>query len=186
MSTLEMVTLLPRSASVRERLEEYSIPEPNSGCWLWLRGVSQEGYGRLRVNGKAQSAHRVSYEEYVGPIPDGLYVCHHCDTPGCINPEHLFVGTNQDNMADRANKGRALGEKNNAAKLSDKDVVEIADLIREGNCFQTEIAARYGVTDKLVSHIKLGLRWAHLTGASKGHPITKRYKHASGQSRDLK
>ncbi len=87
-------------------LLERSIPEPMSGCWLWLRARIPEGYGHIAVDGKNLGAHRVSYETFVGPIPDGLWVLHRCDTPPCINPRHLFLGTHKQNVADSAAKGR--------------------------------------------------------------------------------
>ena len=91
--------------SARRRIEERSIPEPNSGCWLWLGSVNSRGYGTMGHRGKTAVASRLSYQVFVGD-PGDLNVLHRCDIPSCVNPEHLFVGTQQENIDDCRSKGR--------------------------------------------------------------------------------
>lgn len=101
--------MAPKVQTLTERLERHSIPEPNSGCWLWTGAYSDGGYGLLdaKIAGRRETrAHRVSYHAFVGPIPVGLFICHRCDVPCCVNPDHLFLGTPLDNTRDMIRKGR--------------------------------------------------------------------------------
>ena len=87
------------------RFNDSYVPEPMTGCWLWEKAIVK-GYGQLKVKGKSVKAHRLSYALFVGPIENGLLVCHKCDTTQCVNPEHLFIGTVKDNKLDEIKKGR--------------------------------------------------------------------------------
>lgn len=98
-------------------IRERSTPEPNSGCWLWELGQARfDGNGVVKHNRRQRIAHRVSYEIFHGPIPAGMFVCHKCDTPLCVNPDHLFLGTPKDNVDDMLRKGRAAHQKKAKAK----------------------------------------------------------------------
>jgi hypothetical protein len=87
------------------------IPEPNSGCLLWIGNVTSRGYGRVKRGGKVWQAHRFAWVEANGPIPDGVMVCHHCDNPPCVNVGHLFLGSAADNAQDSSRKGRRRHQK---------------------------------------------------------------------------
>lgn len=108
-------------------------PEPNTGCWLWtaqlMPGPWQ--YGRFTYRGREMLAHRASWEIHRGPIPRRMHVCHRCDTPSCVNPDHLFLGTHQDNMRDRDNKGR--GYKGGYSRISRGTVSLALFLVEQGN-----------------------------------------------------
>ena len=98
--------------TLRERFNKKWTPEPNTGCWLWMAGVDKNGYGKISAKrGRKQAhfrAHRASWELCFGSPPEGMLVCHRCDTAGCVNPAHLFLGTNADNMRDKVSKGRQV------------------------------------------------------------------------------
>ena len=97
--------------TILERFQEKYIAVPESGCLLWEGCFTSDGYGQLKVKGKMMKAHRVSWELHKGPIPGGLQVCHKCDTPACVNPDHMFIGSDKDNTQDAIKKGRFSGFK---------------------------------------------------------------------------
>jgi len=142
-----------------DRLEGKSR-ETQSGCWEWTAGRNHKGYGTLKVAGKDLRAHRVAYEVWVGPIPEGMHVLHVCDNPPCINPAHLWVGTNKDNADDRDAKGRQRvlrGEENGFSKLTWENVQEIRDLY--GDHSQAELARMYGVSPRTIMLVRTNQAW---------------------------
>lgn len=137
---------------------------PNE-CWEWLASRNK-GYGQMsagRRGDKPLIASRVSWEIAHGKIPNGLYVCHHCDNPPCVNPQHLFLGTLQDNFRDRYRKGRyPRGDRHPTTKISDGLALQIREAIKNGE-EQQAIARRLGISETSVSVIKNGRkRWRHL------------------------
>lgn len=114
-------------------------------CWLWIGCRTRAGYGLIGHGGRLIYTHRVAWALTIGPIPDGLWVLHKCDNPPCVNPAHLFLGTNRDNMIDMARKGRQGG-----TKLTAEQVRQIRFRCSEG-IPQRKVAAQYGVTQAMVS-----------------------------------
>jgi vacuolar-type H+-ATPase subunit B/Vma2 len=135
----------------KERFNECCTPEPNSGCWLWTARISRR-YGSAHHNGKTESAHRIAWQLYKGEIPQGAFVLHRCDTPMCVNPEHLFLGSASDNMRDMAHKGRA---KSGAQKLTAKQVLEI----RSKTGTLRALGKEYGVDFRTIHDIKTRRNW---------------------------
>lgn len=132
-----------------------------SGCWIWMGKCNDRGYGLLRINKKAVRAHRVSWTIHNGKIPLPLCVLHSCDTPLCVNPTHLFLGTQADNVADRDKKHRReglKGEDNNMAKLKKEDILKI----RADHRSLLAIAKDYGMTISPISAIKNYKTWRHI------------------------
>ena len=143
----------------------FSKVQITPGCWLWNGARRKKGYGLFGLEGKICSAHRVSYQMHVGTIPSGNQVCHRCDNPRCVNPDHLFTGTSVENNADKISKGRqAKGECMASAKLTEDDVIRIRSIYIKGSTdFNTKtIAGMYGVSASHVTKILKGSKWKHL------------------------
>ena len=129
-------------------------------CWLWTASCFSNGYGQIYNPGATRKAHRVSWELHHGPIPDGMDVLHSCDNPPCVNPSHLFLGTHQDNMADRDRKGRgAAGSKHPLTKLTTAQVLEIRELCASQTVQQKELALRFGVSRSQICQIAHEKTW---------------------------
>lgn len=155
-----------RGIPLEERL--WSKVNKTDDCWIWTGATKQFGYGQIGVDGQTKLAHRVAWELTNGQIPEGLEVCHHCDTPSCVNPAHLFLGTHEDNMLDMKSKGRgkrlAKGKQGSAhhkAKLTEDDIRVIRDLITDGMT-QRRIARQFGVSQSTISSIFRGELWRHV------------------------
>ena len=182
MTRSDLIARLEAEGS-RERFAAKYIPEPNSGCWLWdacilpMKGGTERG--GFYLNGRTELAHRASYILPRGPIPAGLFVCHRCDNPICVNPDHLFLGSQSDNMRDMVSKGRHFsqrhpeiaerigfergsnnthtrGEGNPKAKLTIAQVMAIRADARPTKA----VAAEYGVNRTTIQRIRGGKQWA--------------------------
>ena len=139
--------------------------DKSGDCWIWTattkNGV-KNGYGQFRYNGKIVIAHRFSYAEKFGPIPDGMFVCHSCDMPSCVNPDHLFLGTDADNKADMyAKKRNVFGEKHPNRIMDASTILAIRAAAKSGMS-QTIIAEKYGTQRGRVSLIVNKKAWASI------------------------
>ena len=150
---------------VIERFEGKYIPEPNSGCWIWMGCTNKDGYGRFNLLGKLVGAHRFSLMIYKEQENKNLCVCHTCDNPYCVNPDHLFFATHAENMKDKKSKGRVgfnpnKGEEHYNSKLSIFDVqgVRLCSLKGYPNA---KIARMYGVCTETIRNIIRGVTWKH-------------------------
>jgi hypothetical protein len=163
----------PRQALVEAAREEFLEKhrsriafEPNTGCELWIGARSgASGYGSYAVDGKVVRAHRLAWASRHGPIPEGMDILHKCDTPACVNPGHLFMGTAADNVRDMIRKGRRAscsGTINSQAKLTDEVVREIREKRARG-VPQKRLAKEYGVHKKTIQDATKGRLWRHVT-----------------------
>lgn len=136
-------------------------------CWEWRGPRFPKGYGIFSMRGRTWNAHRAGWVLFRGEIGDGLVVCHRCDNRGCVNPNHLFLGTQQENIADMVAKGRQRGDhrpgdKCPTAKLSEDQAIEIKRRALAGES-QKALAREFGLKQPTVSNIKTGKTWGHLS-----------------------
>jgi hypothetical protein len=145
-----------RSGTEVDRFMSSFSAIPFSGCWIWMRALDADGYGVHYYMGKKIFAHRRSYQLHVGDIDAGLMVCHTCDTPSCVNPSHLFLGTCKENIHDAIAKDRFhRGERHGRAKLGADDVA----LIRSSDLNGQQLAQLLGVNRSSVNRIRRGEGW---------------------------
>lgn len=135
-------------------------------CWIWIGSKLGRGYGMFGISPKKiVRAHRYSYELNTGEIPDNLFVLHHCDNPSCVNPKHLWLGTNDDNMKDMASKHRSSdnkGEKNPNRKLTSENVLWIRERYSQAGITYKKLGDMFGVTKETIHHIIRRIIWKHI------------------------
>lgn len=143
----------------------WSHVEKSDRCWLWTPRPANNDYGRIREQGRGQKlkAHRLSWEIHNGPIPEGMAVLHHCDTPPCVNPAHLFLGTNADNVADKMRKVRqANGERMNLSRLTTETVAAIRARHAAGGITFRALAAEFGIGATTARWVVIRRIWKHV------------------------
>lgn len=142
-------------------------PEPNTGCLLWTASLNHSGYGECRINEKTYLSHRVSYFLKNGPFENHLCVLHKCDTPGCVNPDHLFLGTRKENCEDKIKKGRmrfgvSRGESQGLSKLKAHQVIEIREKYKTNAYSHRSLAKEYEVSDHAIYNVLNRKTWTHI------------------------
>lgn len=151
--------------TIKERFEEKISKDENTGCWNWISSRRKNGYGEFTINYKNRLAHRVSYELYNGFIPDGFCVCHKCDNPACVNPEHLFAGSIKDNMVDKVKKNRNpdfKGINNPVAIFSEQDILTIRSKYIPHVYTLKQLAKEYNVCPQHIHDIVKRKIWKHI------------------------
>jgi len=161
--------IMARKKDTKQRFEAKFIKLSVDECWEWTAGLI-DGYGQFKNrDGGERLAHRRSYTLYVGPIPNGMLVCHTCDNKICVNPKHLFLGTVQDNITDMVLKDRnARGERNFKAKLTDENVNEIRSLYLRDSYHSSnakELSKKFNVSVITIQRIVRNSSWKHLLGS---------------------
>lgn len=169
---------MAKSANIKERF--LKKVQKTDSCWLWAASKNNWGYGQFNMNGKMQRSHRVSYELFIGEIPDGLFVCHSCDTPACVNPDHLWIGSHADNTRDKMKKGRHVsavgekhwsrtqsekvprGEEHSNSKLTETQVLKIREKYATGKYSHRGLGKEFDVDSATIGRIIRRTQWKHL------------------------
>lgn len=153
-----------KNPPIKEHIQNNVVIDEN-GCWIWKKYTDRDGYGNCTFKGKVKQAHRVSYLAFRGEVPDDKMVCHHCDIPSCVNPEHLYVGDHFTNAQDKHSRGRNKpinGESNNMAVLTEQQVLEIRSNYTGKWGEQIRLCKKYGISSPHMSAILKGKYWKHI------------------------
>lgn len=156
--------MIPTHDSIEEKLLDYSEAVTETGCWIWLKGLNHNGYGTLTHRRKTYLAHKASYQTFVGQVPVGKLVLHTCDVSCCINPAHLYAGTQKENVRDCETRGRAQhprGSLHGKSKLNEQQVLEIKARLKGEESF-IRIAKDYCVRPSTIEKIYYGYTWKWL------------------------
>lgn len=168
--------MVKRGGSLLERFFRRFAAPSDEACWEWAGTKFPFGHGYLLSGGAKTpkvAAHRLSYELFVGPIPRGLFVLHHCDNPSCVNPAHLYIGTNADNMRDVRVRGRQRGERHPRHRLTEHSVALVRQFLsrhpagrgrKGGQCLF--LARWFGVRRATITHAASGRNWGHIPRAA--------------------
>jgi hypothetical protein len=153
-------------ADDRFRDRFWSKVDRSGVCWVWRNHRKRGGYGQFTVTkGDFRHAHIVSYALTKGPVPPGMQVCHHCDNPPCVRPDHLFLGTASANALDMFSKGRQgaryAGTAKPGARLNEDSVRAIRATGRYYGCIR-DLARQYGVSDTVIRKVRAGVKWRHV------------------------
>jgi hypothetical protein len=158
--------MAPPRRPIKDRIRE-RVAINERGCWIWQGPLFKDGYGGIGIRRTTKRAHRVSYTEFCGPIPAGLWVLHRCDVPACVNPDHLFLGTARDNTQDMLAKGRRgdlNGENHPRARHTERFVWAMRRLVNHGVPI-VELASMYGLTYGAVHGLVRGRSWKNVDDA---------------------
>lgn len=155
---------LARKGKIKNTPEDFwDKCHKSEGCWEWAGSRNRDGYGWFCFNGKTQGTHRLAWQLTHGSIPKGMSVLHKCDNPPCVNPDHLFIGTQGDNIRDAFSKNKMpIGSERSASKLAERQVRLIKDDLKDAAVNYSELGRRFGVSTSVIYDIRDGVTWRHI------------------------